>query len=451
MRSRSIAARMMRDTCICDTPTISPISACVMSWRKRSVRTVRSRGVSSLKRIASVARSSARSKPSSWSPSRSPRVDAVLLVAARRAQGSRAAGAAGLERLEDVLVAHREVLGELGHGRRAPERRRQLARRLLDAQRELLQVARRPHRPRLVAEMALDLAEHGRHREGGERDPPVGIEAVDRLQEAERRDLHDVLQRLGLAPVAHGDLAGESHEALDELLARVLVVLFLEAQEQLTVAPVALASRRAHDGPLGRPVLGAEHRGTGGLGHGDASSVPGKRAHRLCTRRAWRVGAQHAAFMPPGCPAALMRPAQGDWGAGVSGQAGSHDACRAARLRTAGPARFLPAWVSFVTRSARACSCLPVPTEVVEDISLAVSEAATNVVLHAYVGDSEPGPLVLSARVMDDRVHVVIRDHGRGMTPRPDSPGLGLGLPLMTGWPTPCRSPRIPRAGPRCA
>jgi serine/threonine-protein kinase RsbW/stage II sporulation protein AB (anti-sigma F factor) len=33
---------------------------------------------------------------------------------------------------------------------------------------------------------------------------------------------------------------------------------------------------------------------------------------------------------------------------------------------------------------------------------------------------------------MDDTVHVVVRDHGRGMTPRPDSPGLGLGLPLMT-------------------
>ena len=52
--------------------------------------------------------------------------------------------------------------------------------------------------------------------------------------------------------------------------------------------------------------------------------------------------------------------------------------------------------------------------------------------LHAYVGDAEPGPLLLSARLLDDRVHIVIRDHGRGMTPRPDSPGLGLGLPLMT-------------------
>ena len=75
---------------------------------------------------------------------------------------------------------------------------------------------------------------------------------------------------------------------------------------------------------------------------------------------------------------------------------------------------------------------LPVPTALVEDIGLAVSEAATNAVLHAYLEQGGPGPLLLSARLMDDTVHVVVRDHGRGMTPRPDSPGLGLGLPLMT-------------------
>jgi anti-sigma regulatory factor (Ser/Thr protein kinase) len=75
---------------------------------------------------------------------------------------------------------------------------------------------------------------------------------------------------------------------------------------------------------------------------------------------------------------------------------------------------------------------LPVPATLVEDIGLAVSEAATNAVLHAYLEDAAPGPLLLSARLMDDRVYVVVRDHGRGMTPRPDSPGLGLGLPLMT-------------------
>ena len=93
----------------------------------------------------------------------------------------------------------------------------------------------------------------------------------------------------------------------------------------------------------------------------------------------------------------------------------------------------VPASVSELRHALSArLQCLPVPLELVEDISLAVSEAATNAVLHAYVGDAEPGPLVLSASLLDDRVHVVIRDHGRGMTPRPDSPGLGLGLPLMT-------------------
>jgi serine/threonine-protein kinase RsbW len=31
----------------------------------------------------------------------------------------------------------------------------------------------------------------------------------------------------------------------------------------------------------------------------------------------------------------------------------------------------------------------------------------------------------------DERLTVVVHDEGRGMLPRPDSPGLGLGLPLI--------------------
>jgi serine/threonine-protein kinase RsbW len=72
-----------------------------------------------------------------------------------------------------------------------------------------------------------------------------------------------------------------------------------------------------------------------------------------------------------------------------------------------------------------------VPTELLDDVGLAVSEAATNVVLHAY-GDDDDGLMDLRACVLDDRVHVIVRDNGRGMMPRPDSPGLGLGLPLIT-------------------
>jgi serine/threonine-protein kinase RsbW len=64
-------------------------------------------------------------------------------------------------------------------------------------------------------------------------------------------------------------------------------------------------------------------------------------------------------------------------------------------------------------------------------IALAVTEAVTNAVLHAYVDESEPGEVeVIVQRVADDRVEILVCDDGRGMRPRTDSPGLGLGLPL---------------------
>jgi anti-sigma regulatory factor (Ser/Thr protein kinase) len=65
-------------------------------------------------------------------------------------------------------------------------------------------------------------------------------------------------------------------------------------------------------------------------------------------------------------------------------------------------------------------------------VALALSEAITNVVLHAYVDAAEPGEVELVARdLADDGLMISVCDDGRGMTPRPDSPGLGLGLPLL--------------------
>lgn len=64
------------------------------------------------------------------------------------------------------------------------------------------------------------------------------------------------------------------------------------------------------------------------------------------------------------------------------------------------------------------------------DIALAVSEACTNVVMHAYV-DAAPGPLSVEAYHEDGELVVIVADEGRGMAPRPDSPGLGLGLTLI--------------------
>jgi serine/threonine-protein kinase RsbW len=65
-------------------------------------------------------------------------------------------------------------------------------------------------------------------------------------------------------------------------------------------------------------------------------------------------------------------------------------------------------------------------------VQLAVSEAVSNVVVHAYSDRSEPGPVVAQAWV--EAPHLVIRvcDEGHGMKPRLDTPGLGMGLPLIT-------------------
>ena len=71
-----------------------------------------------------------------------------------------------------------------------------------------------------------------------------------------------------------------------------------------------------------------------------------------------------------------------------------------------------------------------VPDEIGRDIALAVSEAATNAVIHAFVG-REPGLLRLVAEPGDGTLTVSVVDNGSGLVPRSDSPGLGLGLPTI--------------------
>ena len=63
------------------------------------------------------------------------------------------------------------------------------------------------------------------------------------------------------------------------------------------------------------------------------------------------------------------------------------------------------------------------------DIALAVSEACTNAVIHAYVG-RQPGSFRVRVE-RGDGVRVLVTDWGHGMRPRHDSPGLGLGLPVI--------------------
>lgn len=69
--------------------------------------------------------------------------------------------------------------------------------------------------------------------------------------------------------------------------------------------------------------------------------------------------------------------------------------------------------------------------DALDDVRLAISEAVTNVVVHAYT-DSVPGPIHVEARVQDRKLIVEVSDEGTGLRPRPDSPGIGVGLPLIS-------------------
>jgi serine/threonine-protein kinase RsbW len=63
-------------------------------------------------------------------------------------------------------------------------------------------------------------------------------------------------------------------------------------------------------------------------------------------------------------------------------------------------------------------------------VRLAVSEAATNAVVHAYGGG--PGQIQLDAALGSGDLWVLVADDGYGMRPRIDSPGLGVGLALIS-------------------
>jgi anti-sigma regulatory factor (Ser/Thr protein kinase) len=73
---------------------------------------------------------------------------------------------------------------------------------------------------------------------------------------------------------------------------------------------------------------------------------------------------------------------------------------------------------------------IDLPDQTLSDIKLAVTEACTNVVVHAYP-DRDDGPLGVRATLTEGTLTVVVSDQGRGILPRADSPGLGLGLPLI--------------------
>jgi anti-sigma regulatory factor (Ser/Thr protein kinase) len=78
---------------------------------------------------------------------------------------------------------------------------------------------------------------------------------------------------------------------------------------------------------------------------------------------------------------------------------------------------------------ARFASRAGAPDRLVDGIRLAVSEAVTNAVRHAY--PAEPGEVRVCARVGDQGLEVVVSDDGCGVHSETNDSGLGLGLALI--------------------
>ena len=74
-----------------------------------------------------------------------------------------------------------------------------------------------------------------------------------------------------------------------------------------------------------------------------------------------------------------------------------------------------------------------------EAIRLAVSEAVSNVVVHAYNGasdgdgdgDGDGGRVHVTAQIAARELWILISDEGRGFQAPAHNPGLGWGLPLI--------------------
>jgi len=91
---------------------------------------------------------------------------------------------------------------------------------------------------------------------------------------------------------------------------------------------------------------------------------------------------------------------------------------------------------------------LQLPPELVEDMRLAVTEACTNVVRHAY-RDGVPGPIDVLIRPDGDRLELVVSDRGQGLAPSAGVTGPGLGLPLIAALADSVELQELPLRGSR--
>jgi anti-sigma regulatory factor (Ser/Thr protein kinase) len=92
-------------------------------------------------------------------------------------------------------------------------------------------------------------------------------------------------------------------------------------------------------------------------------------------------------------------------------------------------------------------AAISLPSSTVNDMRLAVTEACTNVVRHAY--SQHDGRIEVVIRPDGEAINVIVSDDGRGLGPSPDVAGPGLGLPLIAALTDRLEIDHAPQKGSR--
>src|SRR5215217_3899991 len=170
---------------------------------------------------------------------------------------------------------------------------------------EFLQAAGDAHRPSLVAEVALDLAQYVRRRVGRELDLPVHVEAVDRLYEADGGHLDQIVQRLP----ATGELSGEELRQgqlfLDHPFAGVLVAVLVVTDQQATRARLvrsSVASAHETSSTTVRHWVSPDPSAAGSSTSASTPSPAKEKRKRVGASPAWKPSSTSTASSNPPTP-----------------------------------------------------------------------------------------------------------------------------------------------------
>ena len=154
------------------------------------------------------------------------------------------------------------ALGELARRGGAAQRLGELGGRRADLHAQLLEPARHPDRPALVAEVALDLADDRRGGVRRELDAAVGVEAVDRLDQPDRADLDEVLERLAAVAEAAGAVLDQRQVQVHQRVAGGVPARRREPSSSRSSTKSSALRSRVTSTPrrAGRPARGRRRR-----------------------------------------------------------------------------------------------------------------------------------------------------------------------------------------------